>query len=823
MKVLIIGGVAGGMSAAARLRRNSETAEITVIERGAYISFANCGLPYYIGGEIKDREKLLVQTPQSFSSRYRVRIMTEHEAVEIKRDVKEVMIKDIGSGRMFVEKYDKLLLSPGAEPLVPPIPGIKNKNIFTLRSMADSDRIFENIRDTQPRKAVIIGGGYIGLEMAENLKRRGIFVSIVEALPQVMNVIDPDIAALVHSHLWMKNIELYLNDGVASFSVNAGGIGCTLKSGREINADFVILSIGVTPETGLAKACGLVLGDRGIRVNEYMQTSDVDIYAVGDAVEVINPVLGKSQVIPLAGPANKQGRIAADNIVNGTTVAYGGSIGTGVLKIFDMTAGGTGLNEKQLKKEKVKFDTVIIHGNNHAGYYPGATQISVKLHFAPDTGRILGFQAAGFEGVEKRIDVAAILIQKSGTIHDLAGFEHCYAPPYSSAKDPLNMAGFTAENIIKGKMRQINADTLHKGPDRYQIIDVREKEELNAGMIYGALHIPLNELRSRINEVLHVKPVCVYCAVGLRGYIASRILSQSGYSDVYNLSGGYVSYAALFGKAGHGAEIGSESFNMGLNSTKKSDVTAFSPAAIITVDACGLQCPGPILRLKKEIDALRSGDRLSISASDQGFYNDVGAWARATGNTVLSLESNKGIITAVIEKNKGSGPDSGTSLKNTALYDKTMVIFSGDLDKVIAAFIIANGALAMGRHVTLFFTFWGLNALKKGKSPSGLKKTLIERAFGLMLPRGSKKLALSQMQMAGIGSRLIRAIMKKHSVSSLEELLQSAISGGVKIVACKMTMDLMGIKREELIDGVEIGGVASFLESSEKSGATLFI
>ncbi|HDQ26872.1 MAG TPA: pyridine nucleotide-disulfide oxidoreductase [bacterium] len=820
MKIIIIGGVAGGMSAAARLRRLSETAEITVYERGGYVSFANCGLPYYIGGEITERENLLVQTPESFSARFNVSVKINTEAISIDRKKKEIKARQAGTNEEFVQKYDKLILSPGAAPLKPPIPGIDNGRIFTLRNMEDTDRIHAFIRDNAPKKAVVVGGGYIGLEMAENLKRRGIFVTVVEALPQVMGILDFELAAQIHGHLKQKGVELYLGDPIKSFADDAGMVKAVLSSGKEISADFVMLSIGVKPEIKLAVEAGIDRGKYGISVNEYLQTSDADIYAIGDAVETVNPVSGAKGFIPLAGPANKHGRIAADNITEGNKVKYRGTISAGVLKIFDMTAAAAGLNSRQLDILKIPHESVIIHPNNHAGYYPGASQLSIKMVFAPDTGRILGMQAVGFEGVEKRIDAVSAFIQKGGTVYDLAEFEHCYAPPFSSAKDPLNMAGFTAENIIKGRVKQISCDELAKNEKDYFILDVRENDETGLGMIPGAVHIPLNDLRRRIKEVPKNKKSAVYCRLGIRGYIAARILMNNGYNEVYNISGGYITYAAITGRQTN-ENLFDEKYEMGTQKRAVSGDKKEGAAKIVAVNACGLQCPGPVMKLKTEMEKLSPGDRLEIKASDAGFYNDVGSWARTTGNSVLSLESEKGVITAVVEK--GSGIRASGSAAAPQEKDKTMVVFSGDMDKIIASFIIANGALSMGKRVTMFFTFWGLNALKKQKTPGGLKKNLIEKAFGFMLPRGSRKLKLSNMNMAGMGPVMIRAIMKKHNISSPEELIESAVKNGAKIVACQMTMDLMGIKKEELIDGVQIGGVASFLEASDESNATLFI
>ena len=549
-KIVILGGVAGGMSAAARLRRLDESAEIVVLEKGEYISYANCGLPYYIGGMIKEREKLLVQTEASFENRFNVDIRQRSEVVKIDRKNKTVLIKDLSKDREYNEKYDKLILSPGAEPIRPPLPGIDHPRIFTLRNIPDTDRIKSFIDDKNPGHALIIGAGFIGLEMAENLHRQGIFVTIVEMAKQVMNVLDFEMAALVHQRLKEKKIEFYLDDAVESFEDSSGRVRVKLKSGKETIVDMVILSIGVRPDTRLAKDAGLELGDRGgIAVNDYMQTSDKDIYAVGDAVEILNPVLGKKVIVPLAWPANKQGRIAADNIAGGNKIKYKGTIATAIAKVFDLTVGVTGATEKQLISENIPYLLTIVHPFSHASYYPDALQMSIKLLFSPEDGTVLGAQAVGYDGVDKRLDVIAAAIWNNNTVYDLTEFEHAYAPPYSSAKDPLNMAAFTAENILNNKVKVVTWDKIDSlNPSETIFLDVRTPEEINFGKIKDAVDIPVDELRSRFKELPKKKKIVVYCRVGLRGYIASRILTQTGFTEVYNLTGGYLTYSAAAGK-----------------------------------------------------------------------------------------------------------------------------------------------------------------------------------------------------------------------------------------------------------------------------------
>ncbi len=819
-KYVIVGGVAGGMSAAARLRRLDETAEITVFERGGYISYANCGLPYYVGGVIAEKEKLFVQTPEAFHARFRVNVKVKHEVLSIDREKKHIRVKNLVTGEEFTESYDKLILSPGAEPVRPPLPGIESEGIFTIRSVEETFAIKEYIQaiNKPQKRAVVIGGGFIGLEMVENLHHAGFQVTLVELAPQVMIVIDYEMAALVHDHLRAKGVALFLEEAAQSFRKDGIELVVTLKSGKEIRADVVVMSVGVRPETKLAKDAGLRLGTRGIAVNEYLQTSDPDIYAIGDAIEIPHRVTGSVQSIPLAWPANQQGRLVADNIVLGHKKPYKGDFATAVAKVFDLTVATTGANEKALEAAKIPYTSVIYHGGHHAGYYPGATQLSLKLLFSPQDGRVLGAQAVGYDGVDKRIDVLAMALLKEATIYDLTDWDHAYAPPFSSAKDPVNMVGFMAENVLMGRVNVIDYRAVSKLVEQGAfLLDVRTPQEVAGGAILGAVNIPVDNLRQRLSEVPKNKKIVVYCRVGLRGYIAARILMQNGYQEVYNLSGGYLTYSAVMKKQSSSEASFEEGVDTGVHQSKPLQVSL--PSKTIKLDVCGLQCPGPISRVKQEIDKLRPGDRLEVVASDPGFYNDVGSWAKATGNKVESLSMDKGLVNAVIVKGEETGGPFVTSSGN----EKTIIVFDGDLDKAIASFIIANGALAMGRKVTMFFTFWGLTILRKPKKVKRLKKNLLEKMFGWMLPRGSTKLPLSRMNMMGMGPKMIRFLMKIKRVDALETMIQNALAGGARIIACQMSMDLMGIRKEELIDGVEIGGVATYLETAERADTNLFI
>jgi len=546
-RVLIVGGVAGGASAAARARRISEDAEIIMFERGGQISSATCGFPYYISGVIPGREALLVQTPERMAKRFNMEIRTQTEVVRINRERKEVLTRNLRTGGEKVEAYDALILSPGAEPIKPDIPGIDHHLVFTLRSAADTDRIKNFVDEVKPSKAVIIGGGYIGLEMAEALVGRRVKVTVIELADQVISSIDPEMAAFVHQHLVSKGIDLRLKTSLKKISETAQGPELELGTGESIACDLMILAVGVKPEVKLAKEAGLRIGvTGGIVVDQYLQTSDPYIYAVGDAVEVTQLVGNFQTLIPLAGPANRQGRIAATNIFREKNLSYKKTQGTAICKVFDLAAGATGLNEKNLKKLGLTYEKVYLHPAGHAAYYPGASPLRLKLLFDPKTGKIFGAQAIGKEGVDKRIDALAIAIRAGLTVFDLEDLELCYAPPYGSAKDPVNFAGFVAANILRGEIEVCHTeDVMNLKPDQF-LLDVRTGFEFKAGAIPGSVNIPIDDLRNRLQEIPKDKEILVYCATGVRSYLACRILSQKGFR-CKNLSGGYTTYLAATG------------------------------------------------------------------------------------------------------------------------------------------------------------------------------------------------------------------------------------------------------------------------------------
>ena len=828
-RIVIIGGVAGGASAAARARRLSEDAEIVLIERGEYVSFANCGLPYHIAGVITDRDRLLVQTPQTLWDNLRIRVLTQTEAIHIDPAKREVTLKSLATGEESVMSYTRLILSPGAEPVRLPIAGIDLPGVFTLRSMADMDQIIAHLDGNPASNALVVGGGYIGLEMAEALRHRGLQVTLVEVTPQVMAPVDPEMASPLHQHLREQGVDLRLETGISRLDPDGGRLAATFTTGEQTPYDIVVMATGVRPENRLAKDAGLAIGERGgIKVDSHMRTSDPDIFAVGDAVEVRDYVGGYATLVPLAGPANRQGRIAAENAL-GRNTEYRDTQGTGICKVFDLSVGMTGINEKTLKRLGRPYAKVYVHPSSHAGYYPGAYPIALKLLYDPRDGHILGAQAVGHDGVDKRIDVLAVAIRANMTVYDLEHLELSYAPPYGSAKDPVNYAGFVAANQLREDVAHWYAEETSTVTDDQLLLDVRTDVEFAAGTIPGAVNIPLQQLRDRLDEVPKDKELLVFCRVGLRGYLASRLLTQHGYR-ARNLTGGYLTWmmhfpAGLKASSAAFGETQNDSGDAGRTAQPAAPPAAPPPAVDVTpvteVDARGLQCPGPIMALATAISAVQPGQAVAIRATESAFVTDLDAWCHSTGNILVEKTTGPEGTRAVVMRG-GTAPAAASCPASGGSRHKTMVVFSGDFDRVMAAFIIANGAASMGSSVTMFFTFWGINALRQPQ-PVAVRKNLIERMFGLMMPRGAERLPLSNMHMGGMGLAMIKGIMRKKHVDALNTLIVKAQQAGVKLVVCGMSMDLMGIKREELIDGITEGGVATFLDSAEQGNVTLFV
>lgn len=822
-KIVIVGGVAGGASAATRARRLSEQASIVLLERGSFISFANCGMPYHLGGVIKDRDRLLVQTPEAMAERYRIDVRVNTEALSIDRARKVVRIRNRLTGETREEMYDALILSPGAEPIRPPLPGLNLPGIFTLRSLEDMDKIQEWLKTRRVSRALVVGGGFIGLEMTEAFRERGLEVALVEMAPQVLTQLDPEMAAPVHQQLKLHQVNLKLGVSVNGFSASEDRLRVQLSSGENLETDVVVLAIGVKPEVALAREAGLKIGDRGgIFVDEQMRTSDPSIFAVGDAVETLDIVGGQRSPVPLAGPANRQGRIAADNALGRPASAYRGSQGTSICKVFQLAAGSTGQNEKNLKRLGMKYRKIYVHPASHAGYYPGAHPLSLKLLFEPDQGRLLGAQVVGSDGVDKRLDVLAVALRARMTVFDLEHLELSYAPPYGSAKDPVNYAGFVASNALRGDLELCTPEELASPAENQLVLDVRTPDEASAGTIPGSLNIPIDVLRERIKEIPKGRELLIFCQVGLRSYLAARILQQQGWKTRV-LTGGYTTYKAVMGMLAQETPVPPREIRQDANE----DSGAMRPGAgnpeariSVTLDARGLQCPGPIIQLGRAMEKINPGEAVRIQVTDPGFLTDAPAWCHSTGHRCGEVAIRGDYYEAVIVKEQPVRAES--SRAGSATKSKTIIVFSNDFDRVMSAFILANGAASMGSEVTLFFTFWGLNVLRRSRRVR-VRKNLIERAFGWMMPRGPERLALTKMDFWGLGTALMRRVMKNKNVDSLPSLMEHARAAGVRLVACTMTMDIMGIKREELIPGVEEGGVASYLDRAEASGVNLFI
>lgn len=802
-RVVIVGGVAGGASAAARLRRLNEDLEIIIFEKGSYVSFANCGLPYHIGEVIQNRESLLLQTPESLKARFNIDVRVNSEVIEVNSSEKKIKVK-MDDGREMDEKFDFLILAPGAKPLVPNIKGIENSKILTLRNMNDMDKIKEKLGSKNIKRAVVVGGGYVGVETAENISHLGITTTLIEAAPNILAPFDGEMVNILEYEIVNSGINLMTREKVIEFREKNRGIEIILESNKVVETDIVILAIGVIPDTKFLSNSGVLLGEKGhILVNDKLETNIPGIYAVGDAILVKNYITNEGSAIPLAGPANRQGRIVAGNIEN-RNEKYKGSLGTAIIKVFGLTGASTGLNERAVKRLNISYERIYLHPNDHASYYPGATPISIKLIYEKGSGKILGAQVIGIKGVDKFIDVIATTIKFGGKLEDLAELELAYAPPFSSAKSPINMAGFVGLNLEEGLVEQIVMEDLKNYDKNKQIIlDVREEVEVATGKIDNSINVPLSELRKRFIELPKDKEILIYCAVGLRGYIASRFLLQNGYR-VKNIAGGIKSKI----KDIHFID-------------KSNNQNKIESASIIEgeyLDLSGLSCPGPLVKIKERIDNLKEEEILKVKVSDPGFYNDIQSWCKTTKNSLLSLEKKNGYIFATLKK---SGVTKNNDNKIIETKDGvTIVVFSGDLDKAIAAFIIANGALAMGKKVTMFFTFWGLSILKRKNLE---KKSWIEKMFAMMLPKNSNQLPISKINFFGIGAKLIRWVMKQKNIMSLEELMKKAIESGVEITACTMSMDVMGITQEELIDGINYGGVGQYLGATEGANTNLFI
>lgn len=809
MKTIIIGGVAGGASTAARLRRLDEKAEILLLERGSDISYANCGLPYHLGGIIPERDWLLVMTPENFRARFNVDVRVKHEVTAIDREKKTVRILNRRDGKEKEESYDKLVIATGSSPMQLNLPGMDLPEVLQLWTLADMDRIAKQLNEGV-RRVVVVGGGFVGMELAESLRHRGLEVTLLEMGRQLLPTMDEEMSSLLAEEMRLAGIVVELGATVSAFaSENSGGVRVTVQDGRTWETDLVVLCVGVIPNSSLAKDAGLEVGPRGhIVTDERMTTNDPDILAVGDVVQVIDPIFNQPTAIPLAGPANRQGRIAADRIA-GRDSTYAGTYGASVVKVGNLTAASCGHTEARLQAMGREYRKIYLHPGSHAGYYPGAKTLHIKLLFGED-GTIYGGQVVGGDGAEKRVDVLAAAMRSGRNVRDLAEMELCYAPPYSSAKDPISVAGMIASNVLSGDTVTVQADDL---PDNALLLDVREPEEVEQGALDGALNIPLHELRARAGQLPRDRKIVVYCQVGLRGYVAERILRQMGF-DVANLSGGYLTWTQFQPERWMPTD---DEISLSCTGSEGGPHRPSGEEPGRVVDVRGLQCPGPVVRIKKELDALAGGESIKVLGVP-GFAPDLINWTKSSGNKLERIEQKADHLEAVVRK--GSAP--GTSTVSAQANSGALVLFSNDLDKALAAMILATGMAAAGMKVSLFFTFWGLSVLRKHPGPQ-VKKPLISRMFGWMLPNGAEKLALSKMNMAGMGTEMMKHVMKQQNVATLPEMMQHARELGVQFIACDMAMAVMGISREELVEVDEVAGVATFIARAKESGPTLFI
>ncbi len=811
MKTIIIGGVAGGACGAARVRRVDEQAESVLLEKGPHMAYANCGLPYHLGKIIPERSWLLVMTPENFRKRFNVDVRVNHEVIAIDRAKKTVKVLNRQTGAESEERYDKLVIATGSSPMQLKLPGIDLPEVLPLWTLEDMDRIAQKL-DAGAKRAIVVGGGFVGMELAESLRHRGLDVTLLELGRQLLPTMDEEMSSLLAEELRLAGTVVELSATVSAFAPAAGGgVTATVQDGRSWTADVVALCVGVKPNSALAQAAGLEIGPKGhVVVDARMQTKDPDVLAVGDVVSVVDPVFGGTTTVPLAGPANRQGRIAADNVL-GRGRRYEGTFGASVVKVGKLTAASCGHTEARLKATGKSYRKVYLHAGSHAGYYPGATTLHIKLLFGDD-GQIYGGQVIGAEGADKRADVLATAMRAGMDVRQLAELELCYAPPFSSAKDPITVAGMIATNALDGVTTLAHADAL---PEGALLLDVREPAEVAQGTLKGAVNIPLHQLRARAFELPKDRKIVIFCQVGLRGYVAERILKQLGYNAA-NLSGGFLTWKQFQPEKWIPSDDQIALATTGSEGGPSLAGDEEEPKTVVDVRA--LQCPGPVVRIKKELDGLGEGATIQVLAASS-FAPDLANWAQSCGHKVVKLAQKGTHLEAIVRKGL---PLPCTGAAAGAANSGALVLFSNDLDKALAALIIATGMAAAGMLVSIFFTFWGLSVLRKNPGPQ-VKKSLLNAMFGFMLPKGATKLALSKMHMAGMGTAIMKHVMASQNVASLPDMLHNARAMGVKFIACDMAMGVMGITREELIDVDEVAGVATFIARAKESGPTLFI
>lgn len=791
-KIIIVGGVAGGASCAARLRRLDEEAEIIILERGDAVSFANCGLPYHLSGAIAKREALILQSPESLHSRFNLDVRLHATVTAIDRAAKTLTVQDTAGNRTYTEAYDVLVLSPGAEPVTPPIEGLASaSHVHRLRHLADMDGILAEI--PQAGHATVIGGGFIGLEVAENLRERGLDVALVEGSPQVLGPLDPEVVAPLHTELLSQGIDLRLETQVTGFADE--GRTVHLNDGSSLQTDFTVLAIGVRPESDLAKAAGLDLSDRGaILVNDQLQTSDPAIYAVGDAIQVKDFVLGYDTLVPLAGPANRQGKLVADHIC-GREVTYQGSLGSSVLKCFRLTAASCGNNEKTLKEMDLPYQALHLYPSDHAGYYPGANALLLKVLYRPSDGALYGAQCLGHSEVHKTIDIIATAIYGGLSVYDLADLELCYAPPYSTAKAPVNFAGYVAQNVRDGLAIQPATCLDDLAADGAYILDVRTPAEYKAGHIKEATLIPLDDLRSRLDDLPKDQPIYIHCAIGLRGYYAARLLTQKGF-DVVNLGGGFRLYSGL------------------KNQLKARPLLAAptpepaAQAAPASLDLTGLRCPEPILEAARQLAAAPAGQALRLVLPDSQ-VEEIRRYCTAQGASIKESRAN-GTTTLTVT------PASGTGQAPQGL---AFVLYTTDPKKITTALTLATSARAQGVPVDTVFAYWAIQSLAKSPD-TGPFAANDDLTTGLT--KAADFLARFHMDPTDRLSGCLRRILNKPSQPDLQATLDRAQAAGVNLLACRTSMEAFRLTNRDLIDPAQPVDLTDYLNRSDRQ-TTLYI
>ncbi len=814
MKICVVGGELSGVSTALRLRRLDEKAEIVLFSIGEELMQAKSVMTYYVGGVVSSRENLILRTNDELEDRFNIDLRLGHKLEGIDSENKEITLSVLGGEERVKETYDKLILATGARVSKDSMDYVKSwavdnegAEIFEVSNISEADGLKAYIEENSPKKAIVLGSTGPAIEMAENLAGLGLDVYLVNRGAKLLDGYDRDMLYILDAHLKQNGVDV-------------------VEELEGIKADFAVVTDVLSPNTDYLEGSGVDLSETShIVVDSSFETSVKDVYALGSAVRIkYDDIL--RPVILASGEINREGRILAD-VIMGKASTYKGFLGTSIVKAFDLTCGRIGVTEDDLieagKVVKKDYEVLVMQPDSGDGYYPGHMPLTLKVIFDM-SGLLLGAQIVGYEGVDKRIDVLATAMNFGANIRDLSNLELAYAPPYSSSNDPIHMVGFVGENTLDLEYEYCSLSELDDvDRAKAQIVDVREDIEYDMGTIDGAVNIPLNDLRKRMSELSTEKPVYLFCKTGVRGYYATRILNANGYK-VYNLLDGYTAYKNKRESLEAVVEREEIKVNEGTGSAPVVSAELAPGCQRYELDACGLQCPGPILQVYKKLNDLNDGDILSVTATDPGFASDIKKWCESTGNTLIEFGKKDKRVFAEIKKGSAETPaqaSGGTTLASLP-NDKTIVVFSGDLDKAIAALIIANGAAAMGRNVTMFFTFWGLNVLRKNEKQN-VKKDFMSKMFASMMPRGSKKLGLSKMNMFGMGPKMIRNLMKKKNVDSLETLIQTALDNGVNMIACNMSMDLMGITEEELIDGVNLGGVATYLGCAESADTNLFI